>query len=166
MVPLARKALMGCTNAAGQAAAAAGGGGGRWRRRAARSHSSQQLFSCFLLLLRDQVKCERGRRAGWARSASRRVAVVGAHLRRPWSALPGPPSPPGDDRDALQLTSRAPPPRTQVRTARPPNPETRRRCQLPPRASRCAERVSGALLVTGARGGEHLDNTEISDFFT
>jgi hypothetical protein len=52
-----------------------GGGGGRWRQLAARSRSSQQLLSCFLLLLRDQVKGERGRRAGWARSASRRVAV-------------------------------------------------------------------------------------------
>jgi hypothetical protein len=52
-----------------------GGGGGRWRRRAARSHCSHHIFSCFLLLQRDQVKGERGRRAGWARSASRRVAV-------------------------------------------------------------------------------------------
>ena len=52
------------------------------RRRAASSHSIH-IFSCFLLLLRDQVGGERGRRAGWARSASRRVAVVGAHLRRP-----------------------------------------------------------------------------------
>ena len=52
-----------------------GGGGGGGRRCAARSHYSQQLFSCFLLLPRDQVEGERGRRAGWARSAARRLAV-------------------------------------------------------------------------------------------
>jgi hypothetical protein len=41
-------------------AAAVRGGGGRWRRCAAISHYSQQLFPCFLLLPRDQVKGERG----------------------------------------------------------------------------------------------------------
>jgi hypothetical protein len=51
------------------------GGGGGWRRCAARSRSIHHIFSCFLLLLRDQVKGERGRRAGWERSASRCVAV-------------------------------------------------------------------------------------------
>ena len=69
---------------------------GRWRRRAARSHYSQHIFPCFLLLPRDKVKGERGRRAGWAQSASQRVAVVGAHLRRPCSALPALPSLPID----------------------------------------------------------------------
>jgi hypothetical protein len=50
-------------------AAAAGGGGG--------GHISlfSTAFLLFLLLPRDQVKGERGRRAGWERSASRRVAV-------------------------------------------------------------------------------------------
>ncbi len=62
----------------------------RWR--AARFDFPQQLFSCFLLLPRDQVKGERGRRAGWARSASRRVAVVGAHLQSPERALPALPT--------------------------------------------------------------------------
>ena len=108
-----------------------GGGGGRWRRRVARSHYSSQLFSCFLLLLRDQVEGERGRRAGWARGESRRVAVVGAHLRGPERALLGAPSLPIDDRDDLQLTGRAPARVSQVADARPPNPETQRPRQLP-----------------------------------
>ena len=99
IVPMARRALMGRTNAAEQAAAAAvaaAGGGGWWWQRAASSRSSHHLFSCFLLIPRDQVGGERGRRAGWERSASRRVAVVGAHLRRPCSALPALPSLPLD----------------------------------------------------------------------
>ena len=107
---------------------------GRWRQRAARSRSSHHLFSCFLLLPRDQVKSERGRRAGWARGASRRVAVVGAHLRRPCSALPALPSLPIDDLDAPELTGRVPARVSQVADARPLTPETRRPRQLPPRA--------------------------------
>ena len=117
VVQMARKALMERTNGL-----LGGGGGGRWRRRAARSHTSQQLFPCFLLLPRDQVKGERGRRAGWARSASRRVAVVAAHLRRPGRALSALPSLPIDGRDALQLTERVPARVSQVADARPPNP--------------------------------------------
>ena len=44
-----------------------------------------------LLPYSTQVKGERGRRAGWAWSVSRRVAVVGAHFQRPCSALLGAP---------------------------------------------------------------------------
>jgi hypothetical protein len=131
----------------------------RRRRRETRSHSSH-IFSCFLLLPRDQVKCERGRRAGWARSASRRVAVVGAHLRRPCSALPALPSLPIDDLDDPELTGRVPARVSQV---------ARRRRKIPrdpapaptttPRASRCAGRGRGPLLGLLA----HLPPSRSSD---
>ena len=85
MVQMARKASMGRTNArdAGQAAAAAGGGGGE--RPDLTLFTTKSPSSFFSRV--NQVEGERGRRAGWARSESRRVAVRAAHLRRPCSAL-------------------------------------------------------------------------------
>jgi hypothetical protein len=59
---------------------------------------------------------------GWARSASRRVAVVGAHPRRPGRALLGAPSLPIDDRDAPELTRSIPARVSQVADARPRAP--------------------------------------------
>ena len=73
MVQMARKASMGRTNArdAGQAAAAAGGGGGE--RPDLTLFTTKSPSSFFSRV--NQVEGERGRRAGWARSESRRVAV-------------------------------------------------------------------------------------------
>jgi hypothetical protein len=141
--------------------AGGGGGGGGWRRqRAATSHYPRQLFSCFLLLPLDRVKGELGRGAGWARSAARRVAAVGAHLQRPGRALPGSPSLP-IDRDALGLTEHNPARVSQVARRRPPKPTSGRRRQLPPRVPGCAERGSGTLLGRGGRGGGGLTEPEI-----
>ena len=140
MVQMARVASMGRTNArdAGQAAAAAGGGGGE--RPDLTLFTTKSPSSFFSRV--NQVEGERGRRAGWARSESRRVAEAyqRAFLLCPRSQI--------DDLDVLQLTERVP---SRV-SHRSPAAAGKSRYPAPEpltRAPRCAERGSGTLLGPG-----------------